>query len=357
MKKLNILYLTIVPIAFILYQMTAKLGQDAALFYGFAENKETELSHYKAVLIENIKVTPGEYVEKGQLLMTVEQANLDYKIDNASLEMEKLTAEAQKEQQELLAEIAQLRAERSAKQANINAEIQRLEAQIAQQKIILSGIKSLSTENQSPTDAELKLEMLKTELNQVAIPIDAEIAQLEKLLKAIELPSRAQKTQVRRELNHYETEQAKLSIYAPTDGLIGNIRCKEGEYISAFTKLINFYEPNPTLVKGFVHESLIPQINAGDSLIVSSSLHPQLKITGIVIGLGARIVEIPDRLRKMPEIKTYGREVLIQIPADNPLLQKEKVRINSFEQNPQSSLTYIMTLFRPKSLKRKKHWL
>ncbi|MEL7535314.1 MAG: hypothetical protein AAFN10_28720 [Bacteroidota bacterium] len=357
MKKINILYLAIIPIAIILFQMTAKLGQNAALFYGFAENKETELSHYKAVLIENIEVTPGEYVKEGQLLMTVEQANLDFKIDNAALEVQKLAAEAKRDRQELLAEIAQLKAERSAKQANINAEIQRLEAQISTQKTLIAGLKSLSIDNQSPTESELKLEILKTELAQVSIPIDAELAQLEKMLNAIELPSLAEQSRVKRELNHYETEQSKLNILAPTDGLIGHIRCKEGEHVSAFTKLINFYEPNPTLVKGFVHESLIPQINAGDSLIVSSSLHPQLQITGIVIGLGARIVEIPARLRKMPDIKSYGREVLIQIPSDNPLLQKEKVRINSLKETPQNSLAYIMTLFRPNTPRRKKHWL
>ncbi|MFK7922559.1 MAG: HlyD family secretion protein, partial [Bacteroidia bacterium] len=262
MKRVNLLYLAIIPIAFVLFQMTIKLGQASALFYGFAENKETELSHYKSVLIEQILVTPGEFVKKGQLLMVVEQANLDFKIDDAGLELEKLAAEAKRDRQELQNQIAQLKAKRSAKQANITAEITALEARIASQKALLSELKSIKPASQSQSANDLKLEALKVELAQVVHPIDVELAQLEKMLNSIVLPSQAQQNKVQGEIQYYQSEQAKLNILAPSDGLIGNIRCKEGEYISAFTKLINFYEPKPTLVKGFVHESLIPQIQA-----------------------------------------------------------------------------------------------
>ena len=48
----------------------------------------------------------------------------------------------------------------------------------------------------------------------------------------------------------------------------------------------------------------------------------------MITGLGSRIVEIPDRLRKNPDLKTYGREVLISIPPTNFFLQKEKVILN-----------------------------
>lgn len=119
-----------------------------------------------------------------------------------------------------------------------------------------------------------------------------------------------------------------MAIYAPKDGLIGNIHCLEGEHKSSFSTLITFYERNPTLVRGYVHESLIVHVKEGDTLEVSSILHPEQKGFGLVGGLGSRIVEIPERLRKIPEIKTYGREVLIQIPPNNPFLQKEKVVLN-----------------------------
>ena len=118
------------------------------------------------------------------------------------------------------------------------------------------------------------------------------------------------------------------------------------ENVSSFNTLISFYERNPTLGKGFVHENLILQVNVGDTLIVTSSLHPQHTSMGIVGGLGSRIVEIPSRLRKMPEIKTYGREVLIEIPPNNPFLQKEKVILN-FTKEVEMPKTQLRSFSKP----------
>jgi len=144
-------------------------------------------------------------------------------------------------------------------------------------------------------------------------------------------------------MDYYKEEEKSLQILAPSDGLIGNILCKEGENIAAFTTLINFYERNPTIVKGYVHESLILQVKEEDSLLVSSSLHPYQPIRGEVIGLGSRIVEIPERLRKIPELKTYGREVLIKIPAANPFLQKEKVILNTINTSNNRGITALLS--------------
>ena len=97
--------------------------------------------------------------------------------------------------------------------------------------------------------------------------------------------------------------------------------------------MIDFYEQNPNVVVGFVHESLTPQIREGDSLLVISSLHPEHRLSGRITGLGHRIVEIPERLRKIPELKTYGREVMIEIPTENSFLQKEKVLLQRTNQS------------------------
>ena len=92
--------------------------------------------------------------------------------------------------------------------------------------------------------------------------------------------------------------------------------------------MISFYEQNPTLVKGFVYENLRLAVEVGDTLDVVSVQHPEHRCQGVVTGLGSRIVDIPERLRKTPDYKTYGREVLIAIPPENNFLQKEKVRLN-----------------------------
>jgi multidrug resistance efflux pump len=118
-----------------------------------------------------------------------------------------------------------------------------------------------------------------------------------------------------------------MIITAPYDGLVGNIHGRVGEHQSSFSTLVTFYEQHPTLVKGYVHESLLLQVKLNDSLDVVSMVRPELFCRGQVVALGTRVVEIPERLRKMPEIKAYGREILVAIPTKNDFLQKEKVQL------------------------------
>jgi multidrug resistance efflux pump len=351
MKKINLLYLAIIPICYFLYQMNSTLGQSSAFFYGFAENKETDLSHDKAVSIEKILVEIGESVTKGQLLLEVKQSSIDYKIDVANLDLEEFKIKVEERKQELKNKIDQLKIERQTEIAEIEADIKSLEAVIAYNEGLLKDLKSFEHENIQPKDSpnQIKLKALRESRTLATDPIDTEIAQLQKELAAINASSAVSHEKIKGELAYYQDEQKQLSILAPSDGLIGNILCKEGENFQAFSTLLNFYERNPTIVKGFVHESLILQVNVGDSLLVSSTLHPELHVLGQVSGLGSRIVEIPERLRKIPEVKTYGREVMIRIPSDNPFLQKEKVVLNSLNENPENTFESFFSLLRAKT--------
>ncbi len=350
MKKINLLYLAVIPLCYVLIQMNTKLRIASAFFYGFAENKETELSHDHPVLIHKILVTPGQAVEKGQLLMEVKQSSFDLKITSASHDLEQIEVIAQQQKQSLRDRIAQLKARRLTKVNELQAEIDHLEATINYNQGLLKDLKSIDDKNinKENTPNKLKLAALKEQLRLAVETIDIEIEQLEKELAVITAPSKVQQEKLKSEIDFYKKEQQKLAIYAPSDGIIGNILCKEGENISAFSTLINFYEPNPTFVKGFVHESLILHVKVGDSLKVSSSLQPEHNVEGVVIGLGSRIVEIPERLRKIPDVKTYGREVLIRIPTENPFLQKEKVMLNSLEEESSSSMAFMFYLFQNK---------
>ena len=356
MKKINLLYLAIFPLCYAWFHMSENMSSTSAFFYGFAENKETELSHDRDVRIEKILVTPGQEVTKGQLLMQVNQSSIDFKIENVGHDMERLAIVGEQQKENLRNRVAQLKAKRQTKVVNLNAEIKNLESTIQYHQNLLKDLKSIDTENivTEDTPNTIKLKNLRERLQTEVEPIDVEVAQLEKELAAIQTPARAQQKKLKNEMAFYKNEQQKLEIFAPSDGLIGNVLCKEGENISAFSTLINFYEQNPTIVKGFVHESLILQVKNKDSLTVVSSLHPSQQVGGEVIGLGSRIVEIPERLRKIPDFKTYGREVLIRIPSGNPFLQKEKVMLNTLGDESPNSLDTMLSFLYKKNKKAEK---
>ena len=174
----------------------------------------------------------------------------------------------------------------------------------------------------------IKLDALKEELEYTKDIINTQINNLKSERFADNNPLLSEIKALEVQLEHYKERKKDEVIIAPTDGLIGNVHCKEGEKISSFGALISFYEESPTLVVGYIHEELILKININDSIDIFSSSRPDIQNKGVVKTLGSRIVEIPPRLRKIKELKTFGREIIIEIPPDNPFLQKEKVILN-----------------------------
>lgn len=331
MRRFNLLYLVAPILIFFILHINWNYVKHSVTFYGFAENKETEINRPYPVLINSVHVTPGQSVSEGDLLMVVTRASLGLKLGDLSYDIEALQVKRLEQKAELESSIHKLEAQKLLKVADIEAKIQNLKAEMELNQSLVKNLKSIDLpENgqvQSPN--AIRIGSLEKEKEAIIKPIDVEIERQKKELNTINSPIDVQISKLKNRLAHHEKEEEKFTILAPTDGLIGNVHCIEGENINEFRTLISFYERTPTLVEGYVHESLILHVGVGDTVDVSSSLHPEQSTSeGIVVGLGTRIVEIPERLRKRPEIKNYGREVLISIPPNNPFLQKEKVVLN-----------------------------
>jgi len=352
MKKVNTIYICALLLMVVLIFLTFSMQSKTASFYGFAENKETEINHIDDVLVEKIHVENGQEVKKGQLLIEVKNAVLPSKIDGLKLEKEVLQQNMIQSKNEIRNKIATIEMDRDLKLKDLESKILTLEKEIALNESLYEGLKTIDNSEKTQSSPDIvKLDFLKLSKNDIINKASEEIKMQQKILANIEAPSNVKAEILDTEITHYESVKDRLSIYAPSDGLIGNVTCKEGENISAFSTLMNFYNHNPTLVKGFVHESMILEVKVGDKLEVSSSLHPDHKITGEVFGLGSRIVEIPERLRKMADFKTYGREVLIKIPGDNDFLQKEKVLLNTTNGDSGLILGNLFTSKKPLSEK------
>lgn len=327
MRKINILYWLVLPaLAYGIWLLSQSFSHQADTFYGFAENKETQITLEHALAVNRIAVTPGQFVKKGDLLMVVTRTELDLKISDVVHNISELEARNHINRAELQSNINRLKAQRVGKVSDIQSRIQAIEAEMALNGLLVKDLSSIKLSEAATINNPntLKINALKEELRLVVQPLDIEIAHFENELKAAN-PMQSEINRLKNQQAFFNQEQKKLLINAPADGLVGFIPCKEGENISAFTTLISFYEQSPNLVIGYVHESLVVQVQVGDSLDVVSSLHPTEMCRGKISGLGYRIVEIPERLRKIPEVRTYGREVLIQIPKTNAFLQKEAV--------------------------------
>lgn len=348
MRRINLLYLVIPLTVWALFAIYGYLNRSTASFYGVAENQETQINLDYPVTINRIYVTQGRFVSKGTLLMEVTRTAFDFKMSDLSHSISELQARDQINVAEIRGELERLRAERAEKTGEIQAEIRLLESERTLNRNLFRDLKSLPvpdtlTDSASPYAA--KLQTLRDELRLAAEPFDVEIARLQQTLKIAGIPAQTQISKLQKEIDLYHKEQERLKIFAPADGLVGSVHCRAGENVPDFNPLISFYEQNPNTVVAYVHESMILQIRVGDSLNVVSSLHPEERCRGRVSGLGHRVVEIPERLRKIPEIKTYGREILIEIPADNNFLQKEKVVLQRLDQEATSFLSFFKRPF------------
>ena len=337
MKRFNLVYLLFFLVIAALWQMNQRYGKHSVMFYGFAETKETEINLDHPIEVNRLYVTPGQKVKKGTLLAEVTHTNFGLKLNDINFSIEKLKTEEEIWKADIRSSINRLMAQKVAKESEIQSQIRQLETELQINRSLVKDLKSISVSEESTVNPiATKIESLRQELNLVVKPLEVQISRMEDELNSSLNPKRIQIRKLRQDEKHYNAEKEKLSIFAPTDGLIGNIYCKEKENISSFNTLISFYEQNPTMVKGYVHENLILEVEVGDTLDAVSTQHPEHKCRGVVSGLGSRIVEIPERLRKAPDLKTYGREVLITIPSNNHFLQKEKVMLNLLKEGGES---------------------
>ena len=347
MKNINFLLIAFFTTLVSLVTFNWQYSNETFVFFGFAENKEMEIRMDNPVSIIEIYVTPGTKVKKGDLLLEVARVGLELEQSGLNHEVAKLQSQLMIWESDIKSSISSLQAQKKSKISEIQTQIEQMESEMAINKSLIRDLESISlaTDDAGRTPHEIKIEGLKKELKLALDPLNTEINKLKYELYTAENPIKIQIEKLKEELGFVHKEEENLAIHATNDGIVGSISCKVGEQFQAFNTLLTIYEENPTQVKGYVLESLILKVNMGDSIVVNSGVQSSSKCMGKVIGTGSRIVEIPERLRKNPMIKTFGREILIAIPSDNSFLQKEKVilKLPSNKNNNQNKAIKIFT--------------
>ena len=329
MKRINLFYIAIVATGILLFLTLRPEYHKELSFYGFAESRSTEINYNHSVIVEKIMVKPGQAVQAGEELLHLTRRKSREILEDHDFRIAELKAEEKLWKQNQRNEIEELRIEQKTKLAEINRRIESLQKELDYKKSLVDGLKSIDKVEASYKPMEQDIERFKQEALEVTQLYDSKIKAIQDELALGQNPynERIKRFLAVKEFD-LSQEVIPITVKAPTDGLVGNISCKEAEHISSYTTLMTFYEPHSEIIKGYVHEDLILEVKLGQDFTIASLKDENIKYPGKVIGLGSRIVEIPARLRKLESIKAYGREVLIEISKDNTFLQKEKVGIN-----------------------------
>ena len=104
--RFNFLYWLVLPaVVFACWKIYISASQPQTTFYGYAENKETQLSVDVPVQIKNIFVSPGQKVNKDQILIALDLEATDLEIVQTQHQIAQLRKEARIKKSELLASV------------------------------------------------------------------------------------------------------------------------------------------------------------------------------------------------------------------------------------------------------------
>lgn len=328
MKNINLFYLTIVGTGIFLFTSLRPDIKRELSFYGVAESRATEINYNYPVVVNDICVKPGQAVKAGDILLRLSRINSKETLEDQGYRIAELKAEEILWKKKLQNEMDELKIEQQTRLAEITGKIDRAQNELDFKKSLVRDLKSLDQVETSYKPLKETIEKYKLEKVNVEELYNQKINGLE---QEITLGHNPYREQIRRYIAEKEFDESQkvqsIVVTAPSDGLVGNISCKEAEHISSYSTLLTFYEPHSEIIKGYVHEDLTLEVEIGQRFTITSLKDENINYPGRVIGLGSRIVELPSRLRKIEAIKAYGREVLIEIPKDNTFLQKEKVSI------------------------------
>ena len=93
MKKFSPLHIAAIIAGIILVASFSFRMNNTVVFYGFAENMETQINMDTPVEVSKIYVNTGQKVKKGDVLIDVFSSILPVKINNATYSIEELSTE------------------------------------------------------------------------------------------------------------------------------------------------------------------------------------------------------------------------------------------------------------------------
>lgn len=302
-------------------------------FYGIAESREIIVNSENPVEIEKVHVIDGQSVDRGQLLVQLQNPELTLKINQISHQLEQYRAQNDVDKTELESALTQLEAEKNALMNETDYRIRELKNEYDIDISLTSGLKSISGKDintiiNASHPILQKIERMRLELASAVKLLDVRIELQKRAIESADKPLNIQINQLEKELTMLKAENSKLAIYAPISGMIGSVNYKAGEKVTPFAAVMTLHSKTPSIVKGYLREDEYSRVKVNDRLTILSSADSRSRVDGTVVGVGSRIVEYPVRLRKHQSLQAWGREITIKIPESNDLILGEKVFIS-----------------------------
>lgn len=313
-------------------------GQETTNFQGFAESNETTINTEIPVSIKKVLVMEGDTVQEGQKLAEFESQDLAFRIATIRTQLLQLEAKKGMSKAEIQSKILQNKAQERAVISELNSQIKTLENQLKINRELSGGLKSvkIKRDDSAKNPIEIQIEALESAREERRKEFAETNRMYKRMLSEDYTPENIETQKLTEELESLEKKNADMALYAPFSGIIGSVFNKNGngervflkggEKVAAYSPVMSIINKEPSFVKGYIPESHFSAIQIGETVTITSS-NNKTPITGVVTGLGGRIIPLPTRLLKNQNLPLWGREIVVKIPENNGFILGEKVNI------------------------------
>ena len=303
-------------------------GQETTNFQGFAESNETMINTEIPVSIKRVLVTEGDTVSKGQKLAELESQELALRIADIRTQLLQLEAKKGLSKAEIKSKILQNKAQERAVISELDSQISTLENQLRINRELSGGLKSvrIKRDDSAKNPIEIQIEALKSAKEERRTEFAETNRMYVRMLSEGDAPETIETQKLTEELRSLEQKNADMALYAPFEGIVGSVFTKNGngervflkggEKVEAYSPVMSIINKEPSLVKGYIPESHFSAIKIGETVTITSA-NNRNPVTGVVTGLGGRIIPLPIRLLKNHNIPLWGREIVVKIPENN----------------------------------------
>ncbi len=295
------------------------------------ESQLIAISYQKPVIIEAMYVVPGQEVRVGDTLLRVSRPDLSLEIDKKRNELERSKSEKLQSEQNYRSKLALSRLEAEGKLNRLQMELTEINTRISQQHSINQKLRGGEGNGGNYSFSDSLMMMKKASIEQEYLDVknylDKELDRLR--LKFHDEQSLIDKiiTINMRELTALEEEYSSLIQIAKINGIVGVVNVQLHELVPPYKSVVSIFETRPSLIKAYMNEAISYPVSVGDSVKVVSE-NRLYSIEGVVLELGARITDLPDKIQPVTTTRSYGQEVFIRIPANNQFLNGEKVFVH-----------------------------
>jgi multidrug resistance efflux pump len=327
--KINSFYILVVVLLGALFFLTKKLYNGSGKSWvGIAEAKDYTISSEKQATVQALRVVQGQAIAKGDTLIILASQKLNQDIDKLENKIATLQSEKAEKQNLIKSEIDLLMSTQSIEVNRLEKEITQAESELKLNKSLTAELK-LGGDSVQASPLEVKIKSLKEEIALRNQSFKIKINDIRVKNNTDQLLLQNQIQLLQNELALLKGERQGLIKIASSDGVVQSVPVKAGEEVDAYTHLLSILPKSPTSVIGYLQgEKENPTIGTKVQLLGYDARWKMAE--GKVIGYGA-ITALPEILQKSTAVKAFGKEIFIELPAQNDFSSGEKLLIRLWE--------------------------